>query len=139
MATIQEIIEALDTYLEGVNGLGITFVRGYPDFRRPDISPPIGAIFYAGSREITTRRVGAALKSLAVTVAVYAGDESALFGYAGSLADLRKEKIILSAGSGSDQVWLEVDQDERQPPEPDDPKELRHMLTCEMILIYEEK
>lgn len=141
MATLRQMIEALDTYLETAGALGITCIRGFPDFRQPNLTPPIAALFYAGSsaaRPETARgRVGSSSPAVTLTLGVYATDEVNLFELAEKLQAIRKARPVLSAGSGSaaGQYRLVLGDDERTPPDAEDPRELRHFITAPVSLV----
>lgn len=141
MATLRQIIEALDTYLETAGALGITCVKGFPDFRQPNLVPPVAALFYAGSsaaRPETARgRVGSSSPAVTLTLGVYATDEVNLLELAEKLQAIRKARPVISAGTGSaaQKLHLVIGDDERTPPDAEDPKELRHFITVPVSLV----
>lgn len=141
MATLRQIVEALDTYLETAAGLGITCVKGYPDFRQPNLAPPVAALFYGGSSaarpEAARGRVGSSSPAVTLTLGVYASDEVNLLELAEKVQAIRKAKPVLSAGTGSaaGQYRLILGDDERTPPDAEDPKELRHFITVPAALV----
>lgn len=137
---LREIIDALDTYIESASGLEITCIKGYPDFGRPDITPPIAALFYAGSATgdsaTVRRRVGAGTQQVVVTLGVYAAHEVQLFELAAKLQTIRKDRPIVTASTG-EKVKIYVGDDERNPPDEAAPKEERHLITCPLVLSLE--
>lgn len=141
MATpaLKDVIDALDTYIESANGLEITCIKGYPDFRQPDLSPPIAALFYGGSAEadsgLVRKRVGAALQQVVLTLGVYANNEVGLFSLAAKLQAMRRKRITLTVDSQTIHVY--IGDDEREPPDEDAPKELRHLITCPVVVAFE--
>lgn len=141
MATLQQVIEAFDSYVEGSSGLGITCIKGFPDFRQPEISAPIAAIFYSGSQggEALPKRIGASSTAVSLTLAIYARHEVELFELAEKLHGMRTARIALTAGSGGSArtVRVLIGEDERLAPAEDDPKELRHYVSCGVVLGYE--
>lgn len=138
MATVQEIVEAVDTYLELSTSLDITCIKGYPDFRQPAIAPPIAALYYGGSvgsGEDVHKRVGAASNAMVLTLGIYASNEIELFSLAEKLNTVRQARPQLAAAT--EFVRLLVGDDERTPPAEDDPKELRHFIECNLVVTYE--
>jgi len=138
MATLREIVDALGAYIETDDGLSVTCVKGYPDFRQLNLSPPMAALFYGGSASAgeVPGAVGRSRKALALSLAVYASNEVNLFALMQKLHELRARRVTLTAGDDSQPVQLYVGQDERQIPDPDDPKELRHWVICPVVLAY---
>jgi hypothetical protein len=137
--TLRQVIEALDTYIESVNGLGITCIKGYPDFRQPTITTPLAALFYAGSNantEAVRKRLGGSVEAVPMTLGVYASDEVNLFSLAEKLQSMRR-RSPLALAIGSDQAQVYVGADERTPPDDEAPKEARHITTATLILAYE--
>jgi len=140
MATLREMITALDTFVESSSGLNINCIKGYPDFRRDNISTPLSALFYGGSSvgdNTTVSRIGASKTSVVVTLGVYASNEVELFELAALLQALRKTPVSLTAGTDSQLVRVYFGDDEREPPDDEAPKELRHVLTCGLVMNYE--
>lgn len=138
MATIVEMVEALDTYIESASGLNIDCIKGYPDFLRPEITTPISALFYAGSGEAIEirKRVGASSKVVALTLAIYATDEINLLTLVQSLHAMRNIKPINLTADG-DNIKLYFGEDERTPPDDGDVKEIRHLVMCTAVMVYE--
>lgn len=140
MATLQEIVEAFDAFVESGSGLGLGCIKGYPDFRNPNLNPPLAAIFYSGSNsqaaQVRRRRVGQSTKIVALTLGVYATHEVQLFEVAQQLQALRERVITLTAGSDNLPVEVALLDDVRPAPDPDDPKELRHYIECPVLLAY---
>jgi hypothetical protein len=141
MATLQEIVTAFDAFVESADGLGLGCIKGYPDFRNPNLNPPLAAIFYSGSNSQAAqarRRVGQSTKVISLTLGVYATHEVELFEVAQQLQALRAQPISLTAGSGgaAQQVQVIWGDDVRPAPDPDDVKELRHYIECPVFLIY---
>jgi len=139
MATLQEIVAAFDAFIESADGLGLGCIKGYPDFRNPNLNPPLAAIFYSGSNSQAAqarRRVGQSSKVVAITLGVYATNEVQLFEVAQQLQALREQVINLSAGSDAQQVRVVLADDVRPAPDPDDVKELRHYIECPALLVY---
>lgn len=141
MATLQQKIEALDTFIESGSGLGINCVKGYPDFEQPTITTPLAALFYGGSqgRAEVRKRIGASPAALVVTLGIYASNEANLFYLAEKLQTMREARPVLTAGSGdtAEKIKIYVGDDERQPPDAEDVKEVRHFITCPVVLAYE--
>ncbi len=141
MATLREILDALDTFLESSSGLNITCLKGYPDFRRGNITTPICAIFYGGSARADAgqirQRVGASMTQTVITLGVYASNEINLFNLAESLQGLRDARPQLTAGSDSQPVRVYVGDDEREPPDEEAPKEMRHVIIAPLVLAFE--
>lgn len=139
MATLQEIVTAFDAFVESDDGLGLGCIKGYPDFRNPNLNPPLAAIFYSGSNSQAAqarRRVGQSTKVISLTLGVYATHEVGLFEVAQQLQALRAQPVILTAGSDAQQVQVIWGDDVRPAPDPDDVKELRHYIECPVLLIY---
>ena len=139
MATLQEIVAAFDAFIESADGLGLGCIKGSPDFRNPNLNPPLAAIFYSGSNSQAAqarRRVGQSSKVVAITLGVYATNEVQLFEVAQQLQALREQVINLSAGSDAQQVRVVLADDVRPAPDPDDVKELRHYIECPALLVY---
>lgn len=141
MATpvLQDVIDALDTYIEGSSGLEISCIKGYPDFRQPSIAPPVAALFYGGSAEADSgtvrKRVGGASQQVALTLGIYANNEIGLFGLAAKLQAMRRSRFTLTVNSQTVHVY--IGDDEREAPDEDAPKELRHFVTCAIVLAFE--
>lgn len=142
MATLQQKIDALDTYLESASGLEINCIKGYPDFRQPGITTPLAALFYGGSQaraDGVRKRIGASPAALVLTLGVYASNEVNLFSLAEKLQTLREARPELTAGSGgsAEKIKIYLGDDERQPPDAEDVKEIRHFISCPVVLAYE--
>ena len=138
MTTFREIVDALDAFVESADGLGLTCIKGYPDFRQLNLQPPVTALFYAGSQsqvEGVRKRVGASMTAVVVTLGIYAANEAQLFELAFRLQTIRERRPKLTAGSTKVQIY--VGDDERTPPDEDAPKEERHFITCPVVLAYE--
>lgn len=138
MATITQMVEALDTYLESSSGLEIDCIKGYPDFLHPAITTPLCALFYAGSAaEVEVRkRVGASSKAVVLTMAIYATDEINLLVLVQKLHTMRSTRPVNLTADG-DNIKLYFGEDERTPPDAGDVKEVRHLITCAAVMIYE--
>jgi len=140
MATLKQVIDAFDNYVEGATGLGINCIKGFPDFRQPTLATPLAALFYGGSgsgSDAVRKRIGASAQAVVVTLGIYASDEVNLFSLAEKLQDMRRRSpIILTAGS-SDQVLAYIGEDQRNTPDAEAPKELRHFTNCSVVLVYE--
>lgn len=138
MATLREMIDAFIEAMEGAGGLGLGCIKGYPDFRNPNLNPPLAAVFYAGSRSQgeARRRIGQSTKTVALTVGVYCTNEVQLFEQAQRLAALRAGRLVVTAGTDHLPVEVTFGDDERLAPAPDDPAELRHSLECPVLLSY---
>lgn len=138
-ATLRQIVDALDTYIEGADGLGINCIKGFPDFQRDNLKPPVAALFYAGSQagqsDQVRKRVGASVSAVVVTLGVYASNEVELFEQAMRLQAMRTRKIILTV-SGQ-QIRVYIGDDERVEPDQESPKEERHWVRCAVVLAYE--
>jgi len=142
VATLRQVIEALDSYIETADGLGITCIKGYPDFARPDVTPPVAALFYSGSQgqgEPARKRVGASATAVSVTLGVYASNEVELFELAEKLQHLRaaRPQVVAGSGGSAQKVRLYALDDERVPPDEEAPKEARHVITCPVVISYE--
>lgn len=142
MATLRQIVDALDNFVESASGLQITCIKGYPDFRQLNLDPPIAALFYGGSAagQAIPGAIGRGQKSLVLTLGVYGSDEVNLFSLMEKLGTMRKIRPLkLTAGSGgsAQEVRAFVGDDERVPPDVEDPKELRHFVQCPVVLVYE--
>jgi len=139
MATLREIVDSLDNFIESASGLNISCIKGYPNFRNPQLNPPLAALFYQGSSQAAQvrRRIGASTKPVGLTLGIYATDEINLLGLVDLLHDIRERQIILTAGSDSQKVEVRLGDDERAVPEADDPDELRYFVTCPVVLSYE--
>jgi hypothetical protein len=142
MATLREIIDALDTFIESAEGLGLTCIKGYPDFARANLQPPIAALFYGGSSEQAQaagvrKRVGASTTAVIVSLGVYAANEVQLFELAFKLQAIRQRRPVLNVGSGSQEVKVYLGDDERTPPDEEATKEERHLVTCPVVLAVE--
>jgi len=136
---LQDVIDALDTYIESASGLEITCIKGYPDFRQPSISPPVAALFYAGSAEAESgtvaKRIGGARQQVVVTLGIYANNEVGLFSLAAKLQAMRRRRVTLTVDS--QKIYVYIGDDERDPPDEDAPKELRHLVTCPIVVAFE--
>lgn len=141
MATFRQMVDAFDTYIESGDGLGIVCIKGFPDFRQLNLTPPLAAIFYAGSQagqagEIR-KRIGASVSAVVLTLGVYAANEVELFELAMMLQAIRSAKPVLSAGLDNQKIRVYVGDDERVEPEEDSPKEERHWVRASVVLAYE--
>ena len=139
MATLQEIVAAFDGFIEGSSGLGLGCIKGWPDFRNPNLKPPLAALFYSGSAsqgQVRRRRVGQSTKIISLTLGIYATNEVQLFEVAQKLQTLREQVISLSAGDDALPVEVVFADDTRPTPEPDDVKELRHYVECPILLAW---
>lgn len=142
MATLQQRVDALDNYIESSAGLEINCIKGYPDFAQPALTTPLAALFYGGSQarsEGVRRRIGAGSRAMVLTLGVYASNEIELFSLAQKLQTIRDNRPVLTAGSGgeAEQIKIYAGDDERLPPDADDPKELRHYITCPVVVAHE--
>lgn len=139
MATLRQIITAFSDYVEGATGLGISCIKGYPDFARQNLQPPVSAIFYGGSAggsgEQVRKRVGASTTVVTLILGVYAENEVRLFELAAKLQVMREARAVLNASGQMVRVYL--GSDERTPPDEEAPKEERHVVTCSVVLAYE--
>lgn len=141
MATIREMVDALDTFIESGDGLGVVCIKGFPDFRQLNLQPPLAALFYAGSREgqasDVRRRIGVSASTVVLTLGVYASNEAELFELMMALQQVRKNKPVLSAGVTNQKVRIYVGDDERIEPDEESPKEERHWVRAAVVLAYE--
>lgn len=141
MATLRQIVDAFDEYIEGGDGLGIVCIKGFPDFRQLNLQPPIAALFYAGSSagqsDQVRKRIGASTSATVVTLGIYASNEIELFELMLRLQAIRARKPVLAAGSPAQQVRVYVGDDERVEPDEDSPKEERHWVRAAVVLAYE--
>ncbi len=140
MATFYEMIQAVESFIAGSEGLNVTTIKGYPDFQHKTIDPPLASIFYGGSGvSASIRRIGKTTHTPVLTLGYYGENEIDLFNKAETLQGLREKTIKLTAGSGdqAQTIVLRVGDDERDPPDENAPKEVRHALTCLLTIIYE--
>lgn len=141
MATLREMVDALDTFIESGDGLGIVCIKGFPDFRQLNLTPPLAALFYAGSQEgeagNVRRRVGASASAIVLTLGVYASNEVELFELMLLLQAVRKSKPVLSAGATNQKIKIYIGDDERVEPDTESPKEERHWVRASVVVAYE--
>lgn len=139
MATLRQIVDAFDEYIESSDGLGISCLKGFPDFRQLNLQPPVVALFYAGSSvgqaDQVRKRLGASASAVVVTLGVYASNEIQLFELMMRLQAMRLRKPQLLAGGQPVRVY--VGDDERIEPDEDTSKEERHWVRCPVVLSYE--
>lgn len=138
---MREIVGALGTYIESANGLNITCIRGFPDFQRDNIQPPIAALFYGGSDQATgdtaRKRVGASAEAIVINLGVYALHEVQLFELAQRLQAMRRKRPITLTASTGEKIKAYVGPDERPAPDEDTVKEERHYITAPIVLSIE--
>lgn len=141
MATLRQIIQAFSDYVESAPGLGLTCIKGYPDFARLNLQPPVSAVFYGGSAvpgaDTARKRVGASATAVNLVLGIYAANEVNLFELAAKLQTMREGRVVLTAGTDNLKIKVYVGADERQPPDADAVKEERHVITCPVVLVYE--
>jgi len=137
MATLVQIINELDDFIESAEGLALACIKGFPDFKNPNLSIPVSAIYYTGSSEAgeSPRRVGDSRKFIVINLAVYAANEVDLIGHAQNLQALRRSRVELATGDGTE-LKVIFGEDERLEPAADDPKELRHVIECQLVISY---
>lgn len=138
---LREIVDALDNYIETPSGLNITCIKGFPDFQRGNIQPPIAALFYGGSDQATSdavrKRVGASAEAIVVNLGIYATDEVNLLTLAQKLQTMRRKRPITLTASTGEKIKAYVGPDERPTPDEDTPKEERHYFTAPIVLSIE--
>jgi hypothetical protein len=137
---LREIIDALDSFIESSQGLNISCIKGFPDFERDNLRPPVAALFYGGSDQATAdtirKRVGASTVATVVNLGLYAAHEVQLFELAERLQSIRASRPQLTASTG-EKIRLYAGADERTPPDEEAIKEERHAITCPIVLAVE--
>lgn len=138
---LREIVDALDTFIESSQGLNIGCIKGFPDFERDNLQPPIAALFYGGSDQATgdavRKRVGASAEAIVINLGVYAAHEVQLFDLAQKLQAMRRARPITLTASTGEKIKAYVGADERPTPDEDTPKEERHYFTAPIVLSIE--
>jgi hypothetical protein len=85
MSVLSDIADALDAKItDAALGLNVTAICGYPDYTRPDLTPPIAAYWLIRHEPVETRtisRVHAHRWLSTFSFAVYTQDEKRLCDY----------------------------------------------------------
>jgi hypothetical protein len=138
---LREIVDALDTFIESAGGLNINCIKGFPDFERDNLRPPIAALFYGGSDQATAeavrKRVGASSEQVVINLGVYAAHEVQLFDLAQRLQAMRRKRPLALTATTGEKIKAYVGPDERPTPDDDTVKEERHYITAPIVLSIE--
>ena len=92
MTTLKAILDAIDARIEAKIS-GTSFIKGYPAWDRPYMTPPVIAGWFTGQEAQPGRRIGQGITTYNVTfqIAAYAIDELAMFVILDSLRTAFKD------------------------------------------------
>lgn len=133
MSKTREAYETVIAFIKSVDGFNVSDCRrGYPDFGRSNLQTPVMALYYAGSDNEAViaalpRRIGKSQTVVDFTLGIYEANEVGLLDKVDRLRELRIKRHVLTT-TGGDTVVLAFGEDVREPPDPDAPKELRHLV-----------